>query len=309
MSLIVPEVDYCGVLLRVFPFFYPSSNISRVNIVVPRAGFEPPTTNQDSLGNWNDFQRDLEDYKLFLKSKMNFSQSTVYHYTSKVRRFLKGRTSVTEKDIQLYIEQKKQECVPDYVSNIISAFKAYFRDYRGLKIMNDYKHPQTPLRMKPELDPKEINAFIKAIEDLTVKCIALLLASSGLRKGEVLGLRKSDIDMNLRSIVPSCHTGETKHSGITFNNGEAEDCLKKYLAQTNTKSERLFIIAHEKFLKEWNRARAKTGLRLKPKDLRDFFSQESGKALIPDRYVDIFQGRAPKGVLAKHYTPQGVRFL
>ena len=48
---------------------------------------------------------------------------------------------------------------------------------------------------------------------------------------------------------------------------------------------------------------------LKPKDLRDFFSQEKGKALIPDRYIDIFQGRAPRNVLAKHYTLQGTRLL
>jgi hypothetical protein len=27
------------------------------------------------------------------------------------------------------------------------------------------------------------------------------------------------------------------------------------------------------------------------------------------RYIDVFQGRAPKGVLAKHHTPQGVRLL
>ena len=48
---------------------------------------------------------------------------------------------------------------------------------------------------------------------------------------------------------------------------------------------------------------------MKPKDLRDFFSQEMGKALIPDRYIDIFQGRAPRNVLAKHYMPQGTRLL
>jgi len=157
---------------------------------VPRAGFEPATTKQASLGNWSDFQRDLEDYKLFLKSKMNFSQSTVYHYTSKVRRFLKGRTSVTEKDIQLYIEKKKQECVPDYVSNIISAFKAYFRDYRGLKIMDDYKHPQTPLRMKPELEPNDIKIFIEAIEDLTVRCVALLWQVQDYEKAKFWGSEK-----------------------------------------------------------------------------------------------------------------------
>jgi len=43
--------------------------------------------------------------------------------------------------------------------------------------------------------------------------------------------------------------------------------------------------------------------------LRDFSSQEMGKALIPDRFIDIFQGRTPRNVLAKHYTPQGIRLL
>jgi hypothetical protein len=34
-----------------------------------------------------------------------------------------------------------------------------------------------------------------------------------------------------------------------------------------------------------------------------------GKALIPDRYIDIFQGRVLRNILAKHYTPQGIRLL
>jgi intergrase/recombinase len=49
---------------------------------------------------------------------------------------------------------------------------------------------------------------------------------------------------------------------------------------------------------------------LKPKDLRDFFSHEMGKAFVPDIYIDIFQGRAPKNVLANHhYNPHGIRLL
>ena len=43
--------------------------------------------------------------------------------------------------------------------------------------------------------------------------------------------------------------------------------------------------------------------------MRDFFSQELGKAFVPDRYIDIFQGRAPKNVLAKHYNPDGIEML
>lgn len=128
----------------------------------------------------------------------------------------------------------------------------------------------------------------------------------------MLTLIESDIDRELRSIVPKCHSGESKHSGISFYNSEAEDCLRDLERSKNFTigiGGRLFRIGHETFLRAWNRARQKTGINLKPKDLRDFFSQEMGKALIPDRYIDIFQGRAPRGILAKHYTPQGIRLL
>ena len=139
-----------------------------------------------------------------------------------------NRKTVTDRDIQRYIERKKQECCFDYVSNIIYAFKAYFQDYKGLRFIDGYKHASGPRRMKEEIEPSKVKTFIKAINDLRVKCVALLLASSGLRKSEVLGLRRKDIDRELRCIIPTCHSRETKHSGISFYNKEAERCLFKY---------------------------------------------------------------------------------
>lgn len=222
---------------------------------------------------------------------------------------MRNRLSVSDMDIQNYIEEKKQVCVLDYVANIISAFKAYFRDYKGLTIMDHYKAPQPPLRMKKEIQPIEVSTFINAIDNLTVKCAALMLATSGLRKNEVLGLKKTELDRANRCIISTCHTGETKHSGITFYNCEAEACLIEYEKIVKNQKDKLFVIGHEAFLKSWNNARKAAGSNLKVKDLRDFFSQEMGKSLIPDRYIDIFQGRAPRGILAKHYTPQGIRLL
>jgi integrase len=275
--------------------------------VVPRAGFEPATTplrfEKELL---ND---DLESFRLFAMAKLNLSKLTASQYICKVRPFLEGRDSVSDRDAQTYIQKKKETCSPDYVSNVISAFKAYFRDYKGFRFMDSYKHPSGPLRMKEEIEPKTVRTFIKAIDNLTVKCAALLLATSGLRKGEVLDLRKDDINRKLRSVIPKCHSGETKHSGISFYNAEAEKCLRKYERTCSSESDKLFVIGHETFLRAWNQAREKTGLALKPKDLRDFFSQEMGKAFVPDRYIDIFQGRAPRNILAKHYTPQGLRLL
>jgi integrase len=274
--------------------------------MVPRAGFEPATTVLEV-----DLD-DLEGFKLFAEAKLNLSYETVRHYASRVRAFLKDREIVSDRDIQLYIQQKKETCKPDYVSNIISSFKAYFRNYKRLGFMDGYKHPSSPLRIKKEIEPEKVKFFIEAIDDLRVKCIALLLATSGLRKGEVWNLRKSDIDRQLRCIIPNCHSGKTKHSGISFFNEEAEACLRKYekgLGLKKVEGERLFVIGHEQFLRAWRSAREKSGVYLKPKDFRDFFSQEMGKKFVPDRFIDVFQGRAPRNVLAKHYTPQGIRML
>jgi hypothetical protein len=115
---------------------------------MPRAGFEPATTVRFS--NNKEFLRDLENFNLFAKAKLNLSQLTVYHCTSKIRTFMLNKETVTDMDIQRYIE-KKQECCLDYVSNIISAFKAYFRDYKGLAFVNCYRHPSGPLKFKEEI--------------------------------------------------------------------------------------------------------------------------------------------------------------
>ena len=135
-----------------------------------------------------------------------------------------------------------------------------------------------------------------------VKCAALFLASSGLRRGEVLSLKESDVNRKLRSLIPSCHCGQTKQSGITFYNKEAEKCLIEY-EQNQTpiekETDKLFPIRYERFFYSWKRAKKKSGINLKPKDLRDFFSQEMGKAFVPDRYIDIFQRQIPQKCFIK----------
>jgi len=60
---------------------------------------------------------------------------------------------------------------------------------RGFERYRKNRHPSTPFRMKEEIEPQKVKAFIESIDNMTVKCAALFLASSGLRKNEVLGLR------------------------------------------------------------------------------------------------------------------------
>jgi intergrase/recombinase len=52
----------------------------------------------------------------------------------------------------------------------------------------------------------------------------------------------------------------------------------------------------------FKRARLKTGLEITPKVLRFWFANEMARLGVPDRFIDAFQGRIPRSVLAKHYT-------
>jgi len=52
----------------------------------------------------------------------------------------------------------------------------------------------------------------------------------------------------------------------------------------------------------WRKASEKAGVKIGPQILRKWHSTELGELGVPDRYVDIFQGRAPKSVIAEFYT-------
>jgi integrase len=145
--------------------------------MVPRAGLESATTSLSVDLN------DIEDFILFAQAKQNLTKLTAKQYSRRVKAFLNGKISVTDKNIQVFIQKKKESCTPNYVSNIISSFKAYFRDFKGLAWMDGYKHPSSPLKLKPEIKKEDVRKFIESIDDLGVKCVALFLASSGLRRG------------------------------------------------------------------------------------------------------------------------------
>lgn len=43
--------------------------------------------------------------------------------------------------------------------------------------------------------------------------------------------------------------------------------------------------------------------------MRKWHSTMLGELMVPDRFIDVFQGREPRNVLAKHYTGKGLKRL
>lgn len=131
----------------------------------------------------------------------------------------------------------------------------------------------------------------------------MLYATTGLRRDEILSLKPEDIDFDKRMITPDNHEGETKKSWVSFYNDEAEQALNDYQRiKKPSRSDRLFPMQRQEVVELWKTARGKTGIVITPQKLRQWFCSEMLRLGVSETYVDAFCGRAPKSVLARHYT-------
>lgn len=157
---------------------------------------------------------------------------------------------------------------------------------------------------------EQVRRGFEALKTARDKAIYLFYATTGLRRTEVLELNRfEDIDYKLRAVKSKRDT-RTKKAGITFYNAECEYWLKRYLDSRKDDLEKLFKIGWgEPFQRLWKEISKKVGVKITPQILRKWHATMLGELGVPDRYVDIFQGRAPKSVLAKFYTGKELKRL
>ena len=70
-------------------------------IKMPRAGFEPATTAIPVN------LCDLDDFILYATAKLNLTKLTAKQYSRRVKAFLNDKRFVSDKDIQVFIQNKK----------------------------------------------------------------------------------------------------------------------------------------------------------------------------------------------------------
>jgi integrase len=228
-----------------------------------------------------------------------------------VKRFLvKSSYVVSYESIEKYLQSYLGKKPPTYNSQITN-LRRFVRDFLQLPdlIMSFKIAPVDDCQYYDDLPTKEhLRKGFEGLATARAKAIYLFTATTGLRKGEILGLLKSQVDMQTRAVVPR-HFTRKKRSGITFYNKETAQWLEKYLSERKDNSEKLFPISDRAWRRVWIRASRNAGVKITSKILRAWFSTEMGELGTPDRFVDIFQGRAPRSVLAKHYTGQGLERL
>jgi len=225
-------------------------------------------------------------------------------YKNIALRFLRfSNGEINRETIRAYLSSYLSKAPKTY-NNQLCALRAFIERFlRRPELMEGFKKAHENSNHEIVLPNRE--QLKKGFEGLATdkeRAIYLFYATTGLRHTEGLRLdRFEDIDFGLR-VVKSKHDTRTKKAGITFYNEECETWLSKYLASRQDSNERLFRIGYREFIRIWRKASEASGTKITPQIMRKWHSTELGELLVPDRYVDIFQGRAPKSVIAKFYT-------
>ena len=255
----------------------------------------------------NDFSNVIKSFEEFCGIDRQLLKSTIVIHKTFTKAFLrtlnKPLESITDSDVREFLSRYNGKSPYTY-ANALKAMKIFVGDFLKKKnIVESFRFPSIPFKMKKIPSREELDRFYRKLRTIKEKAMFKMFLATGLRKSELLELKRGDIDFEKRMIRPSKST-RTKTQGLTFYNLEAELELKKYLSTRKelTQESKVFDICRAKLGEIFTRASRDSGIHLTPQMLREWFCSEMLSKGVQEVYVDAFCGRVPKSVLARHYT-------
>lgn len=183
------------------------------------------------------------------KSVEGYSKGTLYNYKIILSRFFttikKTPEQITTNDIRVYLYTYQQE---RHVSNrsldkVRSAIAAFYNwlmlegyvDKNPTATLSPIKYEKKPKAYCTQMDLEYLRRSCKTLKQ---KAILEFLYSTGCRVGELVVLKKSDIDWENKTV----HLfGKGQKHRTSFLNAKAEVALKDYLLERNDNNEWLFV--------------------------------------------------------------------
>jgi len=245
----------------------------------------------------------LTEFEQACRIDYRLRRATIWERTRHAEKLLKF---LDKHPIRATRQELRQFLMLNPAQNVVKTIRVLYGRFLGSDLAKCFKVPQSPQRVIIVPSREQLRQTYENLNDLELEAAFLLLASSGLRRHELLELTPTQIDLESRMITPHYSNevvSQTKLQWITFFNDEAKSVLQELLcAKSPSPDERIFTFYKDTPTKKFKRASAASGFKITPQVLRDWFCNEMGRLGVQDRYVDAFCGRVPKKVLGRHYT-------
>jgi len=238
----------------------------------------------------------LDSFAMFCRVDLQRADKTVKMHINALRCYTKemGNTIDAYRIRTWLFKYRSKNVNPRTYRWFLCAIKVFCRDYlKRAEWVQTLKFPRIDLKLITQLPSREeLEQFFNALPQDKAKAIFLLYCSSGLRKSEIFN---ATINPETRAITPNNHEQySTKNSYVSFYNKETEEYLKRIGFNVN---------ASEISVRRWFKiAYNKTGIKITPQMLRQWFCVAMTDLGVSDRYIDCFCGRTPHSILARHYT-------
>ncbi len=163
-----------------------------------------------------------------------YSSKTIKAYVGHIRRFIifskRHPLSLSSNDIERYLLNllDSRECSHSYTSQAVSAVKFLFNEvYHRNDICTNISRPKKEKKLPEILNKNEVVRLFQAITNIKHKAIMYLTYSSGLRVGEVVKLKLSDIDS--KRMLVRVAQGKGRKDRYTILSETALDTLRQYV--------------------------------------------------------------------------------
>ncbi len=140
--------------------------------------------------------------------QQRYSSQTVRNYLNALYQFFKHFTSIPYSEISndhVYCFNSeviiKQNLSTSYQSILVGALKLFFKNTASHAVITgDLLRPFKEKRLPEILSKQEVEAILKSVTNLKHKSLLSLTYACGLRRGEVLNLKLTDIDSSRKLI-------------------------------------------------------------------------------------------------------------
>jgi integrase/recombinase XerD len=166
-----------------------------------------------------------------------YSKSTKKTYLSQFRKFEryfqdKDIEHLTKEEIRDYLLHliKKDDISQSTQNQVINAIKFYYEQVLGQEKETYWiERPRKEKKLPNVISEESVQRMLSSIDNLKHLCVVGLLYSSGLRRGEVINIRKGDIDIERRQIRVRGAKG--KKDRVTILSKHMTRLLVQYVAE------------------------------------------------------------------------------
>ena len=166
----------------------------------------------------------------------NYSDRTIHTYSSLLTRFLahirRAPSEITIQDLKDYIYHRLKEdnISVSTINQIISTWRIVHvhllgRRWEGCRITR----PRREKKLPEVLSQQEARALVNSPKNLKHRAILQLMYSTGIRRGEVLSLKVSDIDS--RRMVVNIRQGKGKKDRQVILHAKMLALLREYYSR------------------------------------------------------------------------------